>query len=361
MQNLVEVLMREEPDIWLDTLITKYKINVVKDGKLVSLKYDMIESPMAEPIVQQCRGMVVDVEARKVVAWPYNKFWNYGEGLAAQIDWTTAYAKEKLDGSLMLLFWHEGEWRVASSGHPTAGGRLGSEEGRTFRDAFWETWKATDMVLPASRFEGTTFMFEFCSHENRVVVKHDAPYIALHGARNENGDEIHTSNLGVFCLMRNWPQAGENAVRSPEDVLSVAAGLNPLDQEGFVVVDVNFNRVKVKSPRYVILHHMKDQSTPRGAVRLWQTGEASELLTHFPELAVLVTPIHDKLDGIAAQALEDFRKHSVTVRKEFALAIKDLPHATVLFRMLENKDPTLDDVKAIMRRGTLASLERLAL
>jgi hypothetical protein len=360
--NLVDELMRAEPDTWLETLTTKYKINAVLDGNLVSLKYDMIESPMAEPIVQQCRGMVVDCEARRVVAWPYNKFWNYGEGLAAKLDWSTAYAGEKLDGSLMILYWYDDAWRVASSGHPTAGGRLGAIEGRTFRDAFWEVWNASEMAFPPSRFQGTTFMFELCAHENRVVVKHDEPYIELHGARGEDGVELHTSQLDVMCLMRNWRRAETYALTTPEEVLEVAAKLNPVEQEGFVVVDANFNRIKVKSPRYVILHLMKDQATPRGAVRLWQTGEASELLTHFPELSVVITPIHEKLDGIAVQALEDFQKNTpFASRKDFALAIKDLSHATVLFRMLDLSEPTIDDVKTIMRRGTLASLERLAL
>jgi hypothetical protein len=57
------------------------------DGDLVSLKYNQIESPMHEPIVQECRGMVVHVPTGTILAHPYNKFWNHGEALAAPIDW----------------------------------------------------------------------------------------------------------------------------------------------------------------------------------------------------------------------------------------------------------------------------------
>lgn len=85
MINLVEALMRMRPENWLDVLVSEYKISVSRDGDLVSLKYDMIESPMHEEIVQQCRGMVVDTAQNKVLAWPYNKFWNLGEGQAASI------------------------------------------------------------------------------------------------------------------------------------------------------------------------------------------------------------------------------------------------------------------------------------
>src|SRR6185312_17211633 len=98
--NLVESLIATNPN-WLEHLETEFKIHIVRDGNLVSLKYNQIESPMHEPIVQECRGMVVNTTTGKVLAHPYNKFWNYGEHLADTIDWSTARVLEKLDGSLM--------------------------------------------------------------------------------------------------------------------------------------------------------------------------------------------------------------------------------------------------------------------
>src|SRR6476659_8011413 len=117
----------ENPSDWLPKLVETYKIDAVTAGDLVSLKYDQINSPMADPIVQECRGVVVHVPTGTVLAHPYNKFWNHGEHLAATIDWSTARVQDKLDGSLMILYWHpaNGAWQVASSGHPIAGGRLG--------------------------------------------------------------------------------------------------------------------------------------------------------------------------------------------------------------------------------------------
>ncbi len=75
----VRTLMENHPE-WLSLLETVYKIHVVRDEDLVSLKYNMIESPMAEPIVQECRGMVVDTASKRILAHPYNKFWNLHEG-----------------------------------------------------------------------------------------------------------------------------------------------------------------------------------------------------------------------------------------------------------------------------------------
>jgi hypothetical protein len=116
----VATLIAGSPN-WLDILRDVYKINVVTDGDLVSLKYNQIESPMHEPFVQECRGMVVHVPTGRILAHPYNKFWNHGEALAATIDWSTARVLDKLDGSLMTVY-SDGEANGASrrAGTPTA-------------------------------------------------------------------------------------------------------------------------------------------------------------------------------------------------------------------------------------------------
>lgn len=351
--------MQSQPTEWLAILERDLKIHVVRDGALASLKYNQIESPMHDLLVQQCRGMVVDVDRRQIVAWPYNKFWNHGEALADSIDWATARVQEKLDGSLMILYFVDGDWRVASSGHPTAAGSFGSEA-YTFRDAFWQV--ALDLGIDVFRLDpAITYMLELCHTPNRVVVRHERPRLVLHGARAlVTGRELARVELEALARAASCEVVREFPICSIADCLIAADALDPLQQEGFVVVDAHFSRVKIKSPRYVILHHMKGEATPRRAVELWQTGETGELLAHFPEMAGTVTPIQDQLDSVAAQAVKDFYENRARPsRKEFALAIKDRPWATVLFRMLDHEAPTIDDVKAIMRRQTTAALERM--
>ena len=105
-------------------------------SNLVLLKYNQVFSPMNEPIVQECRGLIVDeADNWRVISHPFDKFFNAGEPNAAAIDWTTARVLEKLDGSLMSLYFYDGAWQVASSGRPEAGGPLGSR-GVTMVQAF---------------------------------------------------------------------------------------------------------------------------------------------------------------------------------------------------------------------------------
>ena len=66
---------------------------------LALFKYDQIESPMSEAIVQEARGIVLDENDNwRVVGRGFSKFFNHLEGNAAQIDWSTAKVQEKVDG-----------------------------------------------------------------------------------------------------------------------------------------------------------------------------------------------------------------------------------------------------------------------
>jgi hypothetical protein len=140
-------------DAWLDDLVAEYKIETSVVGDLVSLRYNQIESPMHEPIVQECRGMVVHLPSKEILAWPYNKFHNYGDRLAAEIDWSTASVLDKADGSLMILFWNPyvDQWQVASSGNPAAAGQV-NDEGFTFAELFWKTFNESGMRLPGELY-----------------------------------------------------------------------------------------------------------------------------------------------------------------------------------------------------------------
>lgn len=369
----VRNFIREHGSAWLDRLVAEYKISATVDGDLVSLKYDQRDdgSPMHEPIVQECRGLVVDMATRTVLAHPYNKFWNLGEPLADDLDWGTASVLEKLDGSLMILYWHPGEmdWRVASSGHPTAGGSFGTSSEETFREAFWRIWDQLGMVLPHPESwpgwgvppERMCFMFELCAAENRIIVKHEHPRIVLHGARElDNGSELHLNELRIIADFHGWEVVTDYPIGTLEQAKRASETLDPIRCEGFVVVDANFRRVKIKSPRYVMLHHLKGEMSFRRAIELWQTGEASELLTHFPEMAGEIVPVHEDIERCARGAYEDVMRFAATpTRKEYAELVKDRPWASVCFKLYGKPEPTIEQCRDILRGHTVAALEKM--
>ena len=60
--------------------------------------------PRHHPIIIKCRGLVLR-EDGVVLNYPFNRFFNPHEKEAASVDWTTTEVQEKLDGSLICVFW----------------------------------------------------------------------------------------------------------------------------------------------------------------------------------------------------------------------------------------------------------------
>ena len=76
----------------LDKLVSRHKLIMRKHPKfpLVQLSYSQIESSMASPVVQECRGLILEVDTWKLVSFPFRKFFNFAEKHAHEIDWDTA-------------------------------------------------------------------------------------------------------------------------------------------------------------------------------------------------------------------------------------------------------------------------------
>jgi hypothetical protein len=280
----------------LNDLLVRYAIKARRHTdfpSLVCLKYNQIDSPFAEPIVRECRGIILDeADGWRVVARTFDKFFNHGEGHAAPIDWGTARVQEKLDGSLMQLYWYRGEWRVASSGTPDASGRtvsLQAEGADTFADLFWRTHAGIGYSLPRPAQRGETFAFELMTPQNRVVVRHSEPRLVLLAVRDtETGIERRPNNRDGYPIVREF------SLGSFDDVLASFQHIDPLCQEGYVVVDGQWNRVKMKHPGYVAIAHMAGGGcSPRRVMEIVRSGESAEVLAHFPEWR----PMFDDLGG----------------------------------------------------------------
>ena len=61
------------------------------------------------------RGLILDPVQRLVIATPFPKFFNFNEGGVALPD-EPFTVSEKLDGSLGILFHHQGKWRITTRG-----------------------------------------------------------------------------------------------------------------------------------------------------------------------------------------------------------------------------------------------------
>lgn len=114
-----------------------------------------------------------------------------------------------------------------------------------------------------------------------------------------------------------------------------------------MVVDGNFNRVKIKHPGYVALHHAKDGMGPKAFVEIARTGEVGEVIAAFPEFQPLIDDARQRYEALVASVKSDFaRIKDIPVQKDFAVEALKTPYSAALFQ-LRKGTPVEDFFRAI--------------
>jgi len=100
----------------LDDLKTKYGIRHNRSyDNLVILNYSQIDSPKTNPLVMECRGLILEADTWNLVSIPFYRFFNYGEATdIVNFNFDDAVLQEKIDGSLIQLFYYNNRWRMAT-------------------------------------------------------------------------------------------------------------------------------------------------------------------------------------------------------------------------------------------------------
>lgn len=297
--------------------------------ELIQLNYSQIESPKTHPIVRDCRGLIVNESDNwSIVALPFRRFFNYGEAKSEEeIDWNTAKVQEKVDGSLIIVYYYQDKWHIATRGTPNGKAPVGDFP-FTFKDLFLST-KNSSFFNKLER--NKTYLFELCSPYNRIVVAYNKL------------ETFSLSSFDIYTLEEKGPVEDENPVRYFSS-FEGTRNLNPLEQEGFVVVDEKGNRLKIKSPQYVALHHLVKSISERKLLELIRHGESEEVLSYFPELK----KEHDKIKSKFNKLLEEVRKvwessKHIEDKKSFALRVKDYPFAGILFNLRQDKISSIEE------------------
>ena len=334
----------------LEELKSEYKLFIKQDREYPELflfRYDMINSPMGDPLVQECRGVILNSEDNwNIVSLPYYKFFNMGESLAHEIDWSSAKTYEKLDGSIINMYWYDGKWRVATSGTPDGLAPLPNIEfksdksEKTFRELFWEVWDKLGYELPDEGYKGHTFMFELMTPENIIIVQHKDYNIALHGMPNLSDLQEYTLEA-IEKMNFGWKLAKTYDFKDETEVVQAADALNGLEDEGFVVRDANFNRVKIKCADYLRIKYLRighGLERKVGLSNIVRQGESSEVLQYFPHLKAKAGMMKKAYDQLIEEILAEYEPiKRIESQKEFALFVqKNCKYKSMMFYMRQD-------------------------
>lgn len=261
---------------------------------LILFMYNHYKSDLSEEICQESRGLILEDHTFKVVCYPFKKFFNYGESLAATIDWDSVRLLNKLDGSIIKMFYYENKWRTATNSTIDA-----SQAPATLKEGTCSFKELFD-VAAARQLDETklnknyTYMFELVSDLALNVVRYKKTEIWHIGSRNNITLLEEEVDIGV--------QKPEALLNFPNDLFAAVEYVNCYnaeEKEGLVAVDKFYNRIKIKGEDYVRAHYLRNNGAMniKRALEILRDGEKAEYLCYFPEHRKFIEKIEcDKKD-----------------------------------------------------------------
>ena len=366
----------------LDDLYQEHAIDVSfsKDKTKMSLNYNMINAKSNDELACQCRGLILSlpngcafsndivIGETIIVACPFYRFFNFGQGEASEINFDDPGTKvqKKMDGTCTFLsFDHfKNDWFVSTRSCPEADIPL--EDGKyTFATLFEEGVRNTLNIsfeeLKNQLDKNITYIFELTSYWNRIVCIYKETSITLLGARDISTlKEIPLHDIKLMC-----PKVEEFALRSIQDIVNWVSDQKPTEHEGVVVVDKDFNRIKIKNPSYVLLHRKKDilVRSDRNALEAVLLGQEDDIIPLLPEAMVqklveykskvsdFIKNYDKAYDQIINSLPENFSQ------KDFALKLKELKiwEAPLFSRRKGQVSGTHDWIFSSRKMGTWTS------
>ena len=342
----------EEHNNWRELLLKKpYSLKSVvdvpyhKDWYMVN--YNLFESTLSDPVVKETRGTIVEarnVDGKRVVKTicaPYTKFFNFGDPNQDNIDWTTAKSRYKIDGQLLKMFKVNGVNYWCTNGSPCLETPLDytTDEIQNYKELVFTAIKKdlpsspTQIITGIPYYDedngtihvnnvdwiskvpdGWTLMFELTSPMNHIIVEYNEIKLWFHGARDAKGNEHEPEDVAkMFGIPYEVPeQLGFESFDKAFEVINKWDGLK---NEGIVVCDAQYHRVKVKCDDYLKIKFIRDISTPKGIFWIVISEEYDDL-TSYPELQKKADEMAKEL-ALVLDKLKVMHKEIVESRAKF--------------------------------------------
>ena len=331
-----------EHDNWEELLSSPpYSLSIKKKDTRILFKYSQINSDFSLEIVREARGLILEDKTWKIVCYPFKKFFNYGEVYADEIDWETAKVTSKEDGSLIKIYHYNGEWRVGTNSTIDAEDAvLNSPYYRNFRELF-------DVAADNCNFDfdrldtNYTYLMELCSCHNTIVVPYNEPKLFHIGTRNNITCEEVEVDIGI-------EKPKQYMLSSLDDCIAMAATFD-FTKEGFVVVDKNYHRVKVKSEDYVRVHRLANNGsiTLERAIDLIRINELEEFLVYCPQYTDFINDVRHRFNKFYSDIYFNvnmalIEKMDCETRKDFAAVAKTFKYPMVWFKVYDTKSFDID-------------------
>ncbi len=294
-----------------------------------------------DDITTQCRGLIT-THSGEVISRPFGKFFNYEEVIDKDlIPWDSEYAhvQTKMDGSLGILFFYDGEWIMATRGSFTSEQSIRGLE-------------IIKSKYDLSKFsEAFTYLCEIIYPENRIVVNYGEDKITFLSITTPESELNWATSIAIFHSsdIKEEDIVDSTMVTFNKETFETYKKLNIPNEEGFVIrfYPSNF-RMKIKFEEYVRLHRILTNVSNRDIWEVLRTnGDMKEILDGVPdEFYDWVRNTKEDLLNQYNQLEREYqwifkiinRAPNIENRAVFADYAKRYKHPSILFNMLDGKD-----------------------
>lgn len=359
----IENFIAENPDWEAKLALAPYSLKIKREGQYVLFIYDQLNSDFSLDIVRESRGTIFYDDGRELilVCLPFKKFFNIQEiDNAAKIDWNSAVVLEKVDGSLMKLWFHNGQWRLSTNRNIDAFNSP-VHKGEGTYGAVFEIAAGCDIQTFAERHDlkkHKVYMFELVSPETRVVISYSEPEIYFLESRDMLTLEEAFEDIGVKTPKRYY-------LNNRDDIMELVAQMSQ-DEEGVVVCDRYFARVKIKSKAYLNIAYLNNNGvlTDKRLISMWRNGQLDDYVAFMPERKDIVDDFYDRLDRFkkslkaSAAAFREFLKtvDGDITRKELFAKAATFGNTDYLMKIYDGRADTAEEYIDTMIDGLLEKI-----
>lgn len=193
------------------------------------------------------------------------------------------------------------------------------------------------------------YTFELVSPQTRVVIPYEKPDLYFIGRRVMLTKHEGSPKDSIISSFFKTPK--EYDFHSAQDVVDAAKEL-PWDEEGYVVVDSNFNRVKIKSPAWLAAHYARSNNSisKESLIQVILDGEQEEFLVYADDYREELESVEREMEDF----IKDLNDAAREMKKKYAAEVVKYPKPIqpYLFSKINNQDAS-DWVKENMTASKL--------
>ena len=243
----------------LNDLKNEYHIDFVINEELnaVVLNY-LPNSDKSKTICRESRALILELHSWNIIAKSIDAFFEpenaHCQNTLLQFNWDSAFAIPKYDGCLFVIYYWNDQWHIGTRFSVDSKCKVFSPNSGEINILWDELFKETlsDYGMTWNDFtdelnKRESYVFELCTKLNRntiIYAESLLKLIAIIDLDTLEEKEVFDSKLKVF-----WPE--KIMVKNLDEAKQIILmNNNPLEVEGFVIIDSNFNRIKLRNEEF---------------------------------------------------------------------------------------------------------------